>query len=435
MIRCRASSAVMCVMLAATLPMASGAQAGSVRSRPAPSLEPGSATAGTCTVREVSREPLVVDRAREMYVEPVVVQPSGNRVLLAGTPNYLFQPGFPGMARDFVRDTAFGAVLEPDGSAHLVPAPSQVDSRLIADPRALPLSGGGWEVVFAELKIPSDPQYQDTVVAYWYGVFDGRAWNSVERLPRPAEGLMEPNASSDLVQRGDTTAFAVPIGTSNGRDVAIFERRAGQWSLDVLPTRRGAYPRLTFSDSLGMLLFLVRPDTTMRRDINSAFIYAKDPSWRALRKLLPGSPEPVHNPVVSRSSSGPVLTWMVRFDGGGNRARAAIGPTERAITEVIALDSDVVHIATVRGFEGPPFWVADRVNAEGSREMRFVTTSGSTAVVAATGPAAYTGYFSATGIGASEILVSGPLFRSAPPNPSLVTLLIRSRVECRPRAP
>ncbi len=182
--------------------------------------------------------PLVVDGRREIYVEPVVVLPSGDRILFAGNPNYLFQPGVPGMRRDFVQDSVFGAVLGPDGSARLVPAPTQVASIRIADPRALPASEGGWQVVFAELKHAHQPQNRDTVLAYWYGVFNREGWTSVERLPQPAEGSMDPKTASDLIERGDTAAFAVSIRTANGLDVAVFERRAGRWSLEIVPTRR-----------------------------------------------------------------------------------------------------------------------------------------------------------------------------------------------------
>lgn len=432
MFRCHAVFAVICAILCVALPPRSGAQVDSGRALPGQS--PGSPPpARSCTVNELSRQPLVVDRFREIYVEPVVVLPSGNSILFAGTPNYLWEPGVAGTARGFVQDSVFGAVLGPDGHASTVPAP--IDPRLVSDPRALPVAGGGWSVVFAELKSPVDRSTRDTIVAYWYGALDGSTWTSLERLPLPPEGQMDPGTASALVQRGDTMAFAVSIRTSNGSDIAIFERLRGEWSLEIVPTRRAVTPRLTFSESVGMLLFVLGPDTTLRFDRNSAFIHARQPGWRPLRKLIQGHPEPIYDPVFSGSSRGPVLTWWVLTPGSGKHARAAFGPVEAGITTVIELDSPINHIATAQRLNGPPVWVSERIGARGDRELRFIMDSAGVAVVAARSPTPYTGYFAATGIGASDILVAGPLLRPEQPNPSLVTLLIRARVECLAGAP
>lgn len=386
-----------------------------------------------CTVRETSRAPLLVDGLREIYVEPTAVLPSRGGILFAGTPNYLYAPGFPEQFRDFVQDSVFGAVLGTDGRARLVPAP--IDPTRIKGVRGVALNDGSWAVAFAELKNPWQGHVPDTVVRFWHGIYEGRAWSRIEQLPIPPVGEMKMAGASNLLVRGDTLFFAVRIALpSGGFNIALFERRQASWKVTVVRTD-ASYARLTYSDSAGLLLAVVRADVTMRRDGNSLFLYTREPDWATSRKIIQGYPEPVHDPVFSGSSEGPVLTWWGLLPTGGRQARAMIGALDRG-SPVLTLDSLVVRVAPVLGRGGAPLWVTEHVESPASSELRVVArgVDGTPTVVART-PNPYTGPYAAAAMSTEEMIISGPLLRRESAHPSLVTLLIRARVECAPRAP
>jgi hypothetical protein len=387
-----------------------------------------------CTVREASRTPLVVDGTREMYIEPTAVLPSRGEILFAGTPNYLWTSGGPRDARDFVRDSVFGVVTGADGRGRLVPGP--IDATRIVDVHGVALSDGGWSVAFAELKEPSRPPARDTVIRYWHGVFDGRSWVRLEPLPSPPAGELRTAGASNVLVQGDTTFFAVRVQNAGaGHDIVLYERREGKWALTMVPQRASAYAQLTYSDSTGLLLGIVRPDSSLRRDVNSLFLHARAASWTTSRKLLPGDLEPVHGPVFGSSSEGPVLTWMAILPDGRQTARATVGALDSR-NHVLTIDSTMSHFVHVPGLRAGPLWITEHVGSSAASTLRFVglAPDGEPApLMSALNP--YTGFFGAAATGPDEVTLSGPLLRSDPPNPSLVTLLIRARVECASRAP
>ena len=420
---------VLLVTLAASpFPWARGIEAASANrpaggpARPLPS----------CSVLETSRAPLVVDGSREMYVEPSALLPSRGRIVLAGTPTYLWSPGGAGDPREFVRDSVFGAILGPDGQARTIPNP--IDAPYLTNIRGAATADGRWAFVFSESKHPTDVPQPDSVLAVWYGVFDGTTWVTRERLPIPANSVVQMPGASDVVVRGDTTFFATYISDPrSGLAIVLFERRENRWTATMVETGGGAYVQIASLDSLGLTMAVVRPDRTLRADRNSLFVLERRASWAAARKLAAGPPEPIHHPVFITSRAGPVLTW-VALAQNGRRARAMIGSLD-ARTPVLTLDSTVTAMAVADNPDQPPLWITEHIDA-GARELRFISpgTAGGAVVIAAV-PSPYTGFFAAAVIGGNEVLLSGPLLRPAPPNPSLVTLLIRSRVECRPGAP
>src|SRR5688572_27812427 len=147
---------------------------------------PAGASAPACTVRELSRAPLVVDGSREMYIEPMVALHAGGETFLAGSPNYLYAPGTAAEPRDFVRDSVFGAILGSDGRARLIPAP--LDPTRIASVHGAVLPNGRWAFVFAQVKNPWVGAVPDTIVGLWHAIHDGRTWTTLERLPSPNDG-------------------------------------------------------------------------------------------------------------------------------------------------------------------------------------------------------------------------------------------------------
>ena len=408
-----------------------GAGPARAQARTDPPVHPASPS---CTVTEVSRSPLVIDANREMFIEPMVVLPSRGEIFLAGSPNYLYAPGTAGEARDFVRDSVFGAVIGADRRGRLVTVPPRIDPSRVASIHGAVLPDGRWAVVFAEVKHPWVGGVPDTIVTFWHGVYDGRAWSRLERMPLPTGGAFLKAGASDLIVRGDTLFFAARLETSAGDwNVALFERRRGRWMLDVLPTRGASYVQLTYADS-GLLIAVVRPDYSLPADISSLFIHARTEPWSSAHRVARGWTERIYEPAFTTSSRGRMLTWWVAMPSGTRRARAIVGPL-RSDTRVLTLDTSTSLVRAVPGRTGLPVWVSEH-HANGIEpELRYHTIVADTVTVAGRTATPFTGPFATASTAPDSVLIAGPLLRSESANPSLVTLLIRLRVACAPGAP
>ena len=391
-----------------------------------------------CVIRKAARAPLVVADGRELYVEPVALEPSDGELLLAGVPNYLWKRATPGgLASEVTADSVFGAVIARDGRARIVPSP--VDARLVASVRALGRGDGHWEVVFAELDRPTPIGETATAVRYWYGVFDGSRWSPLEVIPIPPDARPNLANPAPLVRRGDTLSWVTSV-TTNGleREALVYERRNGRWSYEFVPTHFAAYPHLTASDAGSLVLALVRADLTIGRDQNSLFLFVRRGGWREHRKLIAGGREPVHVPTLSLTPSPGVLTWSASLRTPDPRweARAIVGPLEIPSPKVITLDSSITMTTPAMILEGPTrVWVTEHVSPTDptQRELRFLTDNSGSAVILARSPSPVLGPFAAAAPTPTEIVVAGPLADRTPGKPAVITLLIRARVECSAR--
>ncbi|MDQ3951306.1 MAG: hypothetical protein M3282_13315 [Gemmatimonadota bacterium] len=394
-----------------------------------------------CTVREVSRSRLVVEDGRELYVEPVAFAVSGREILLAGTPTFLWRRRSPGRpAVELTRDSVFGAVIRRDGRARIVPSP--VDAKLITDVRVLGRGDGTWEAVFAELEAPkAEPADEGAVARYWYGVFDGRAWSRLEELPRPegARPRLLSSVPSPLVRLGDTLWLTTPVTTNGGEsEVVVYSRREGRWTYELVPTYFAAYAVLAPSDSLGLVLLVVRGDRAVSWDENSLFMFARRPGWQMVRKVIPGGDEPVHGPSLVASSAGRILAWssLVRDpqDPRGARleARAMVGWSEARTEPVVTVDSSSAPVPRiVVTSDGAPIWVTQHSTGAGDElELRFVHPVAGRASVLARLPNPFQGYHNAASLAPRGLVIAGPELNRSVDQPALVTLLLRARVQC-----
>ena len=390
-----------------------------------------------CAVRELSRNPLLLDGNRELYIEPTVAMPSGKLILLAGRPNYLFSPGSPDTERTVSKDSIFGVVLDERNRVQTVPAP--INPALVASARGIALDAGGWGVAFAELTRPWDPPRPDTVARLWYGEFDGQRWSRLEELHGPSPGTYDLELGSELIARGDTLFLAAIVRSdSAGRNVALFSRAGGRWKASLIRTRTAAYAELLHSDSLGLLVAVVQADGSLREDTNSLLIYRHSAQWEVVGRLIHGGAQPVYDPRFTSSARGVVLSWWVldrQSRPPVTRARAIPGLTPNLDGGVLELDADINQVRPISGFTRFPVWVTDHNNMDGTRELRFLAdSSGHTYHLGAIANP-FTGPFAVTGVGGTDLLLTAPLFHADTARPRLVSLLIRARVECPDSAP
>ena len=392
---------------------------------------------GRCTVREVSRERLVVEGGRQLYVEPVVMEASPNGdVLLAGTYNYLFGQNPRGEWVRVADDSVFGAVLPRGGGpARIVPSP--VPSRLLNGVRAVALGESRWAVVFAEVSPWKEGMRPDSAARLWYGVVDSGRWTTLERLPMPAGVTLRPALASSLVKKGDNMAWAMTLDPPGElRRILLYERRGGRWSYEVIPTSH-AQVQLAYSDTLGLVLALAQANPALKVDSNSLLFWVRQPTWKPLRVVVPGALEEVYNPSVDLSAPEGVVTWRaaVRRPDGTERweAHAMVGRVAERNEPVIVLDSAITRLQAINFLalpNGRRLWVTDHTPPSGQeREIRIVTDSARAAAVLMRIPNPYFTPYAAVGIAPSEVLLNGGILDRD--QDIGVSLLLRARVECR----
>jgi len=421
----------------ASIPLAQCALAPTPR-LPAPRLD--QELPGQCVAREVSRKPLVVEDGRLLYVEPAAFVPNHRGdVMLAGTMNMLIDLSSEGRVKGASGDSVFGALIRRDGRAHIIPSPVP-DGRLLTGIRAVARKDGGWSAVFAESKPhPREEVAPDTAVRLWHGIYDGKRWSLLEQLPLPTEGALRPRLAATPVLRGDTLAWAMTLRVPNlANRIALFERRGGRWTYEIIPTFH-AQVQLAYSDTLGLMMAVVQPDTMVRSDGNSLILWARKPAWRRVRRVVHGDAEgQVYTPSLTLSPTGGVLSWHAQVDDGppraGREARVMIGALEERNTPVVTLDSAAVStqypFAPVLLPGGGRLWVVEHALPDmRSTEIRFVRDSAQTGVLMGRIPNPYLSqFYGATAVGPREVLVTGLQYFA---NRYIVSLLLRVRVECR----
>lgn len=382
-----------------------------------------------CTVQQFSQEPLVVDDGRLVYVEADAFAVSQGAVFLAGTPNFVTQMDAGGKVTGVAQDSIFGAVIGAEGRSFIVPSP--VDVRLLTGIRAVGRDGGGWDVVFGEW-VPSGASFPDTVSRLWHGVFRDGAWTSLDTIPLPQEGALSGAFPSSLLRRGDTLWISTTLQTpSHPPNVALFQYQDGAWTHELIPTFH-SQTELAHSPSLGLLLVVVQPDSTQMRDGNSMFIWAQQPEWRQIRRVVHGSVDGrVYNPRFTGGNRS-VITWITPQEDSGHiwEHHAVVAPLEDASGPVVTVDSMATATSTsmyVEPSAAQGFWVTQHEFNRTEAEIRLLGASGSKAVVIARTPSPYLGWVAAAAPAPGKILVTGLHYVQ---NRYIVSVLIRADLSC-----
>lgn len=380
----------------------------------------------------MSRQAVSAVDGRELYVEPVEFSASREgRLLLAGTPNYVWTRDSGGTLAAVARDSIFGALVDDSGRARMIPSP--IDPQLLSGIRAVARSDGTWSVVFAELRPGTRFPENETAARLWYGVLDGVTWSRLEQLPVPTEGELRSSSPSLLVQRGDTLAWAVKLDVSANRtNIAVFVRQNGKWAYEVVPTGTAAYIALERSDAHGFVLAVAQADRAAR-EASAIFLWARDPNWRVLRRVVPGTGESLHFPALALSSGGGILSWLaVVTDSSSQRweALAMLGELEQTSTAVLRVAPAVTgHLVQVSTKDAMPVLIAEHVTTgEPVHELRFVAPARKSLKMIGGFPTPFKGPFAAAWLAPSYLFLAGPRLSEA--DGSVGTLLLRTRLEC-----
>jgi hypothetical protein len=315
---------------------------------------------GACEVEERNVSRLGMDGERTVYVEPMTLVVADEVALVAGVPVYSWRRTAASVPELEPSDSFAGMLINSRG-IQLLPMPAGF--KYITHMRAILHESQRFGVLFAQLTEPDHPGRDAEAVAYWYGLTDGKTWQSLEQLPFPPAGILRTYFASDLVRMRDTLMFAVPIVHPSRIDVLVFTRGPEGWSFEEVRTGFAGYVAIAPEESGRHQLAIVRPDTLIR-DSNSLSLFIRElASWRDHGFASRGGREPIHEPRITIGAGVRTLTWIAstresRIARGRRLSQTgALGPVE-------AFASDVQDIVAVQNPSGPPAWVVTSGSGE-----------------------------------------------------------------------
>jgi hypothetical protein len=378
-------------------------------------------------------------------VEPAVVVPSGDDLLLAGKPTYVWSISrgrIPGLVS---HNRLFGVIVNGRGIATTVAAPRAGRIKPLA---AHAIGRSAWGVIFAEITPGTDTtdwwwggdSTGSRTVALWYGQLRNNRWSAQQKLPlHPDVIRLSHTAGSRMITVGDTTVWAVPEQTADFARTAIYERVGKRWTrqrLDFSPAGITSYLALEHLPGHGFVLALVAPDASLRIDQNSLFLHLRSSGWSRLRRLVTGINEEVHFPSLVRLAGDSLnVTWLTPVGASHLKVRSMRGDVVKSNPPVITIDSITREKAwAVGGPQGMPYWLS-RHSPPSQPEARLTlwSATGGVAHPVWSTPHPYTGlfYVTPTVTAAGGVTITGPLLDVT--RETLTTLLIQLQFDCSTR--
>lgn len=419
-------------------PSTGAADAGSAPAELAAAGIGGAGSAGTagCAVQEVARQSLRLDGA-PVYVNAQAFSVSGERVLLAGVPNYVWLSAGDSGKRDASPESIFGVVVDRDGTVTAVPNPMQGHLNY---PYAVARPGGGWRIVFMELAQSIREEISPEVLGLWSGVFDGDEWSELERLPMPKDYEIDDPEEASLLRSGDTVAFAVTADPAG--QVLLFERVGGHWSWErvTVPSNK-RYPEPVTVSHLALIPWRRGPALLVNKEYgtidsiyNSLFLYAREPGWREHKVVTS-----VERFVTSQFSVSPgpptdVVTWVFE-----NEVFAYVGDLESGRLSGFTVDTSAtrgrvglsgITSRVIKLANGTPLWVTQPRTPNESGRLRFFVGTGDSATLIGTSVEEPAWRLQAIRTAPSGLILIGAEFRSEGEDGLISSVLLRFRAQC-----
>ncbi|MDP9200691.1 MAG: hypothetical protein M3P26_01995 [Gemmatimonadota bacterium] len=416
--------------------------------QPHPSRAQSKTRARTCAIRAKGPSALIAAGGRTIYVEPNSFASDGDRVFLAGRPNYVFRGD-----RLEMRDGIFGVISEWPRPARIVMSP--LGLRLASNIRLAPLGRGRWAAVFAELQSGSTFPHDPPLIDLWYAVFDGASWSGLEKIPLPSPGVIRSGPASSLVVTGDTLIIAFPLDSVSASlpqesHVAVFTRSRGRWSVTVVPTWMASYVSLESFGPAGLRLAVVQPDTSLTSDGSSLFLYGPGPMWPNRGKLIAAGETFTHDPILRRGRGDLMVSWHARVGspsspfGVARTARmhlaSALDSSPIApLQPVVTFDSNAVQMMQLENSR-PRLWITEHVLGEvggaPQREFRVFAESSGIPVLIGRVADRFDGTLFSTAIVTKpdRLLIAGPSLRRRDDGSAvLVTYVLEFPLGCARR--
>jgi hypothetical protein len=278
-----------------------------------------------CDVRAGQSQRITLRDGSSLTIDAASIATNGQSVAVAGTPIHVWAAGATSDSSPRRTRPAIGVIRETSGAVRLVPAPPTVPTA--SYPRIASAGAAGWHFLFVTGKLGATGNALAFEQAeLWYGRFDGRRWQGVQRVAHARSASLLPGMSSDLVLAKEGLAFAYSYDRSNAlrsnspgnQGLVLLHRRFGRWSADTLRTWEG--PRavaLTALPDEGVLAAFAQTYFQRPRPRGPALFTARYRSaWEDPRLVLDLGPQYVAAPMVASAGAGRhVLAWQTMAPG------------------------------------------------------------------------------------------------------------------------
>ena len=388
-----------------------------------------------CRVLSSRRVPVLLKDGRQVYVEPNAVVQSGERILVAGFPSYVWAR--KGSSRVDSRNVLFGIVVSPDGSADFIPSP--LPAGHMSDVRAVALPNGNWAATFADVapETQFNRKTMPRVDGYWFGITDGKVWLVLQRVPNTG-GVLRPLFASRLVQSSIGYSIAIPIelghnmGGSARTAAAVFTKGEHGWTRRDRVFEFVSYVSLDTTASGNLLLGAVAVDTTDFHVANRLTFYtffSGDSAWRELTRLETNTSQAIHHPDVIWSGDSIIATWL-QATGENNKVEAKIGVgiAQRNGPRIETISPDASQTIPL-GNMSRRSWVALEQIDSVSRRIVFAQATANNRVSKFEIPDPFSGFIGAVGSGA-KLSIVGPIFSKNPDSPIVSSHLLTVEFDC-----
>ena len=388
---------------------------------------------------ELLGEQMLRDRAGRYYVvEPQAVASNGREVFVAGSPSIELS-SIGDSWRMAEPDTVFGAIVAPGKPAQIVPSPAGV-SDTVDGATAVAHPDGSWSVIFMETDSAVFLGREAGVRHIRYGRYGPSGWGPLETLPFPS-GFERPHyyLAGPPILAGDSLVWAVTVNAKEGFTRGLlFVRFQGRWSVEVIPTSTVVYAVPGWLPTTGLLLAVIRPDSTEESDANSLFIFARRPVWKQIQRVMRGNLTLAHHPRWVATRAGLTLGWRVIPRVGPMAAITGAVDASGIVTPrdtITGIRSLSASFTSTGGSAGT--WLT-RHAAESGDSIRITRVDGRgrsrSAAFALPEHVELTRLALITGRTRDELLMFGHRKASSPGEPGVASIFVHARLRCaRPR--
>jgi hypothetical protein len=314
----------------------------------------------------MSRSILRPDSSTRAYVEPHNAAVNRAGTVLLGAFTFVFRKNAAGEWHR-ASDNILGAFIDPQARMRLLP--SFVPPAAAASPRITVLDDSTFGVLVLQLT-PGDAETRvRPVESVWFGQLRNGSWRDVRKITVPDSMHIRQESVSSLVRMPDGTLAWSAIVESGGRprDIAVFKRVRQTWRSEVLPGLWAAYADLIHADSSQLMLAAVYSDKQLRADANSLFLWAEQPSWHELKKLVPGSATQIHQPVYR---DGWLAWYGIRPDNSVG-LYAALGPSGEPVQSIANDDDFPGHSPVLTRLRDRTIFVAEKDVEQRAKQILF----------------------------------------------------------------
>jgi hypothetical protein len=236
-------------------------------------------------------------------------------ILAIGRHAYVFPRTTTPVTSPIMRDSIIGFEIEPGGRISLVPAP--LSSRPVFFSKAA-AGTDGFHLVFATSGDSTASQLgkQDTATI-WYARYVNRRWTMPERVASVRRVYLQPEATSDLLERGGTLSWAFVFADTwddpSSGGVVLLRRERDAWRADTLRTpTTPALVRLLGSapDDAIVAVFARASQAGTSTLLAQLYLASFTSAWNEPVRIAGDGRRTLTLPMLATQDDGIVVSWI-----------------------------------------------------------------------------------------------------------------------------